>query len=229
MCFSATASFTLSAGLLPLGGWCVQKAWRGDRRFLPLAAFPLAFGMQQAIEGLVWLGLGANDAVLVSRAATGFVFFSHGFWLFWTPFMVFMLEERPRLRQFWRFLAGFGLLYGLYIILPVVAHPDWLTVGLNHRSLDYTFHLLIQHPWLIQAGPMLYVFTILAPLLLTANPAVQGMGWLVLGSLLVTTQIFQHGFISIWCFFAAIASLYIGYLFFHDIEAVSRSPQIREL
>jgi len=228
MCFSATASFTLSSVLLPIGGWCLHKAWKGDRRFLPLAAFPLAFGIQQAIEGFVWLGLGAHNPTLTCQAASGFVFFSHGFWLFWTPFMASMLETRPRVRWLWRAMAFIGLTYGAYFLVPLALHPNWLTVAIQNQTLAYNLQLLIPHPFLEQLGLVVYTVMILAPLLLVSHSAVQKMGWLVLGSLLTTTYLFPHGLISIWCFFAAVSSVYVGYLFSQVVEGPLAAPPLRE-
>lgn len=228
MCFSATASFALSSVLVPTGLWCVQKAWRGDRRFLPLAGFPLGFGTQQAIEGLVWLGMGTQNIALLSGATIGFVFFSHGFWLFWTPFMVSMLEEQPWLRQCWRVIAAIGLAYGVYLLLPLLVHPDWLSVGLMRRSLNYSLHVMLIHPAIAYLGRALYILTILAPLLLTSTRFLRGLGWLILGSLVLTSYLFRYGFISIWCYFAAVVSVYVGYLFFQGVETIPETVRMRE-
>jgi len=235
MCFSATASFALGSVLIPMGGWCVQKAWKGeadrvepaDRPFLPLAVFPLAFGLQQAIEGVVWLGMGGQNPALMHSAALGFVFFSHGFWLFWVPFMVSVLEDRPRVRWIWRGMAGVGFWLGAYFWVPLLLHADWLTVSVQGRSLHYSLQILIAHPLLMQLGRMLYGSTILVPLLLTKHPIVQRLGWLVLASLLLTSQLFREGLISVWCYFAAVASVYVGYQFFQGVETPMESPPIQ--
>lgn len=228
MCFSATASFALSSVLLPMGGWCIQKAWRGDRRFLALATFPLAFGTQQAIEGLVWLGINHQNPALTHQAALGFVGFSHGFWLFWTPFMVSLLEGHPQLRWLWRAIALMGLALGAYLLIPVVIHPDWLTVSIHNHSLDYGLQILIDHPAMAYLGRILYVSIILVPLLLTQIIQIQRMGALVLVSLLLTSALFHYGFISVWCFFAAVASAYIGFLFAQGIETVPELSIVSE-
>ncbi|MBE9098685.1 DUF6629 family protein [Vacuolonema iberomarrocanum] len=228
MCFSATASFALSSALLPMGGWCFQKAWKGDRHFLPLAAFPMAFGVQQAIEGFVWLGLGTHDLALTCQAATGFVSFSHGFWLFWTPFMVSMLEVRPWVRWLWRAMACIGFAYGAYFLMPLAVHPDWLSVTIQNQTLNYSLQILIPHPALKLLGQVVYVVTILAPLLLISHPSVQGLGWLVLGSLLATTYVFPGGLVSVWCFFAAISSAYVGYLFGQNVESTLETLPVRD-
>ncbi|WP_448603517.1 DUF6629 family protein [Thermoleptolyngbya sp.] len=225
MCFSATASFSLSAALIPVGVACLRKAQDEDRRYLPLATFPLAFGIQQAIEGLVWVGLGANDAQLVALAATGFVFFSHGFWLVWTPLTAAAVEGDRFRRQIWQALVGIGLLYGLYFNLPLWLHLRQLAVSVYNHSLVYQLQLWL-HPTrsLVLLGYTLYVVTILAPLVLSGDRHIQRLGGLVLGALLLTANFFSAGFISVWCFFAALLSLYVGYVFLQGLEPRSQPP-----
>ena len=53
MCFSAPVSFAAAALLIPAGVYTLRIAWQSDRRLLGLAAFPLFFGIQQLIEGLL--------------------------------------------------------------------------------------------------------------------------------------------------------------------------------
>lgn len=224
MCFSATASFSLSAALIPAGMGCLKKAQEEDKRYLPLAAFPLAFGIQQAIEGLVWVGLGANDARLVALAATGFVFFSHGFWLVWTPLTAACVEGDRLRGRIWRALVGIGLLYGLYFNLPIWLDPQRLSVSLYNHSLVYEFQLLYPTRAMVLLGYALYVLTIVAPLVLSGDRPIQRLGGLVVVTLLLTASLFSAGFISVWCFFAALVSLYVGYVFLQGQEIRSQPP-----
>ena len=61
MCFSASASFAGAAILAPVGIYTLKAAWRKDRGYLGLAAFPLLFGVQQGLEGGLWLAIGRGD------------------------------------------------------------------------------------------------------------------------------------------------------------------------
>lgn len=79
MCVSAPVSFLMGAALLPLGAYASHKAEQIDRSYLPLAAFPLAFGIQQILEGIVWLKVDSPNSQLLYIAAFGFLFFSHFF------------------------------------------------------------------------------------------------------------------------------------------------------
>ena len=75
MCFSPEASFGLGAVLLPAGAYCVRTAVKRNPPWLPLALTPLLFGAQQVCEGLVWVGLRAEEATLVRPASLLFLFF----------------------------------------------------------------------------------------------------------------------------------------------------------
>ena len=54
MCFSATASLTAGSCLCLGGIYAISQAVQFAPKFIPLAAYPLAFGVQQLIEGGVW-------------------------------------------------------------------------------------------------------------------------------------------------------------------------------
>ena len=47
MCFSAEASYTAAALLLPAGALASQRAYQANRKYLAIAALPLLFGFQQ--------------------------------------------------------------------------------------------------------------------------------------------------------------------------------------
>ena len=135
MCFSATASFTLSGALVPIGLYTIARVSRSNTAWLPFAAFPLIFGLQQSVEGFVWLGLRTEDSALVGIASRTYLFFSHFFWLLWVPFSVWMLEQDPARKRIVAVLTGVGCVYGLSLFLPAITMPGGLVVKLVHRSL----------------------------------------------------------------------------------------------
>jgi hypothetical protein len=53
MCFSAEASFTASAALVPCGVYCLTVARYRNPNYEPLALIPFFFGIQQFAEGMV--------------------------------------------------------------------------------------------------------------------------------------------------------------------------------
>ena len=64
MCFSATASFTAGAGLLIVGAVAARRARQPAE--LPFALIPALFGVQQLIEGAIWLTLPDNAPLTTS-------------------------------------------------------------------------------------------------------------------------------------------------------------------
>ncbi|MCP9787953.1 hypothetical protein KBY99_03030 [Cyanobium sp. Maggiore-St4-Cus] len=90
MCFSAAASFSSAALLVPLGIAAVARSWRDHRReLLPLALMPVGFGLQQGLEGVVWLGLNHGPAApLLKGGALAYLFFALALWPIWIPYVV---------------------------------------------------------------------------------------------------------------------------------------------
>src|SRR3989344_4561522 len=58
MCFSATASFVAGGALGAVGG--VTMAEVKIKAEMPLASIPLIFGIQQTIEGVIWVSFGSG-------------------------------------------------------------------------------------------------------------------------------------------------------------------------
>lgn len=213
MCFSATASFTVAGLLAPVAAYSLRAAWRSDRRWLGMAAFPLAFGLQQAIEGAVWLGIDAGDADMVALAGRGFLFFSHFFWLAWVPVAVRMVEPPGPRRRWMGVFAVLGGAYGLSIMAPAILLDGWLVVGVTDGSIDYQTQLIHHDSIAREPLRIAYATIILGALFLSSWRAIQGFGALILGSAIVTTVLFPDVFISVWCFFAAVLSAYLAGMF----------------
>jgi hypothetical protein len=85
MCFSAEASLGVAAALLPAGGCCLAAAWHKDRAYLPLAAVPALFGLQQLCEASVWAALGRGDPGVGRVPSLAFLFFALAVWPVWVP------------------------------------------------------------------------------------------------------------------------------------------------
>ncbi len=59
---------------------------------------------------------------------------------------------------------------------------------------------------------MIYAVIVVLALLLTSDRYVRYFGIIILTSVVVSKLLFDYAFISIWCFFAAVLSLYIIYM-----------------
>ncbi|MFO0966476.1 MAG: DUF6629 family protein [Gemmataceae bacterium] len=210
MCFSATASFAVSAALAPAGAYCLWRAARVNLRLIPFAALPLFFGAQQLCEGLVWHGLDHGDAELTRDASLAYLFFAVPFWPFWVPFSLFWAETRSRVRAFLLLMTSVALAY-LWLYAQIVAAPaQWLTTEVLGHSIHYEFGSLPAFAVIPQAAwRIVYLVLICIPFLATRPGGVsaRAAAVLVAAAFVVAYLFFWATFISVWCFFAAALSI----------------------
>ncbi|EKJ7675982.1 hypothetical protein PJV66_006735, partial [Pseudomonas aeruginosa] len=134
MCFSAPASFTAAAVLLGLGTVTMRRA--RSRRELPYAAIPLLFGVQQLLEGMLWLTF-PDRAPLLNVALTHlYSFFSHVLWPIYVPLAALALESVRWRRRVLVAIAVAGALVGLYLLAMLVKLPITARVVGQHILYD---------------------------------------------------------------------------------------------
>jgi len=209
MCFSATASVAAAATLIPVGLYCMRFSWKEVPGWLMLAAYPLAFGIQQGIEGAVWYGVNSSNQLLVSIASQSYVFFSHFFWLFWVPFSVYYMEKEGARKRFIGALAVFGLFYGLSLFLPLILREGWLAIEVVQHSLLYKTITIYDGVMDRQVVRGIYALQVFLALILATNLKIRAFGIIIQISVLVTFVFYKYAFVSVWCFFAAILSIYL--------------------
>lgn len=211
MCFSASASFIAGTSLLAAGAFTVKKAQR--RAELPFAAIPLLFGVQQIIEGVIWLTF-RFEATLINPAMT-FVYslFSHVLWPLYVPFAVLLLEPvRWRRRALLAFLAA-GAAAALYLLVNMFRFPIVSRAVGGH--IEY-------------ASPHFYIVAVMAGYLagtcismfLSSHTLVKLFGAAALLSFLASYAFYTQWLVSVWCFFAALLSL----LVFLHFQSRRRAP-----
>jgi hypothetical protein len=215
MCFSAQASFAAAAVLVPAGAYCLRGAARNDPAGLPLAAVPLLFAAQQTSEGVVWLALDRSDAALARSASLVFLFFALAFWPFWLPLLTAVAEPRPRRR---RALVAFAVLSTAWfwvLYFPLLAGPEsLLSTRVVGHSIQYAYPDLAVYRYVPRPLlRVLYFLTVAAPPALGARPWGRTPGLVFAGSALAAALLFEHAFVSVWCFFAAALSAYLCYVF----------------
>ncbi len=218
MCFSANASFTSAAILIPAGVYCLRVSNRIDKRYWAFAILPLMLGLQQLLEGGVWVALLQGEATAAHILALGFLLFSHVFWLGWIAYSSYLTESSERLRRIFLFITLTGVLFGAFMYVPLLFRPEWLSVSIVNHSIDYdpifmSDAFLSQH--IITA---VYACVILVPLLLSSDRYHSMLGVLLLLSGMMTWAFFDWAFISVWCYFAAIISLYIFFMIAHSVQ-----------
>ena len=203
MCFSATASFTASAALGMVGVATLRRVTH--RREIPLAAIPLLFGVQQFIEGLIWLSFGS--APLISTAPLTFVYtlFSHVLWPIYIPFAVFLLETVLWRRRAIAALQVAGVGIGLYLLSTFAQFP------ITSRVIGK--HIVYESPhFYILTVMTIYVTATCVSGMLSSHRIVRLFGFAAFVAFIAADIIHVATLVSVWCFFAAILSFIIcGY------------------
>lgn len=199
MCFSASASFIAGVSLAAIGALTLKRVTR--RREIAFALIPLLFGIQQLIEGLLWLSF-RFDAPLLNAATTyAFSVFSHSVWPIFVPFSVGLLEVVP-----WRRHAIFafqivGLGIGLYLLYFIVRYPITAVAG---------EHIVYVSPHFSQAPAMLlYLAATCAVSFFSSHRLVKIFGASALALFFVAYWFYTAALFSVWCFFSAVLSAII--------------------
>ena len=213
MCFSAEASFGLSVALLSGGVYCVKNALSKNRLLLPVAIIPILFAVQQFSEGWVWIGLRWENAALVRMFALVFLAFAIVFWPFWVPFCAFVTGKRKE-KIIFGFLSVLGLVIGLGVYVPLFISVDSPVTDVINHAIHYnvsgstTFQFVPVLLW-----EAMYIAIIASPLFASNSRKILYLGIAIVLSAAVSYLIFWFAFTSVWCFFAALLSLYLCIVF----------------
>ena len=221
MCFSAEASFTVGAALIPAGAYCLWSAAVKKPSHLGLAAVPLIFGLQQISEGFVWLGLHRLDAELTRSASLAFLFFALAFWPFWFPTLTTLMEPVPRRRLAFGLFSVLASGWFWVLYFPLLVGPaELLRTTIEHHSIAYQYPDLAIYEWVPRnVLRVLYFLSVALPLLLSSETWGKVPG-LVLGvSAVIAAVAYHHAFVSVWCFFAAVLAGYLCVVFYRMPQA----------
>ena len=211
MCFSAEASFIAATVLVPTGLLTMKRAYDSDRRYLPIAVLPLLFGLQQAMEGMVWLANG--NAVEVERYSLAYMFFSWMAWPTWVPFSAYFIETE-RGKPLYLLLAIAGGMLGAMQYFPYFAHNGWLTTTFLPHVIVYQGKELFDYIIGRDMTYSIYVAVVIGSLLLSSDVNVRIFGVLVAAVMIITLLFFSYAYISVFCFGGAVMSLYLVWTIF---------------
>jgi hypothetical protein len=213
MCFSATASFTAAAVIGSVGIVTLRSAAaHPDHRILALSAFPMLFALQQVVEGLLWLDLAAPEpGALRGVLVHAFQGYAEVFWPTFAPLAALLIERERWRRVLISICLVIGLALSVYLLVAMIGHPYQASVGEGHIVYRNDF----QYPKGIEAP---YVVATTLSLLLCSAKEVQRLALVILIGFAVADVSFHHAYISVWCFFAAVASVMV-YLYVRSVPA----------
>jgi hypothetical protein len=213
MCFSATASFSAAAVTGSIGALTLwSAATKHDRRVLPFALFPILFAAQQLVEGLLWLDLAEPEpGTLRTILVHAFAGYAEIFWPIFAPLAAFLIEPEGWRRRLILLCLAVGVSLSAYLLIKMIAHPFDAFVGSGHIVYKNGY----QYPRGIEVP---YVLATTISLLLSSHKAVRLLAVVILMGFAVAYISFHQASGSVWCFFAAAASILV-YLY------ISRAPK----
>ena len=201
MCFSATANFVGSGVLGAVGIATFTKV--KHKRELLFAALPTFFAVHQFMEGFVWLGLdGVLSPAVTHNMGAAFVLYAQGLLPFVIPLSVLLFEpDVNSRRRMFPFLA-IGTLTTLYMLWALIAYP--LHIFVKGNSIVY-----IDDGTNNTAVAVLYVIATCGSLFFSKVRDMVIFGVANLAILLVVMAVKRYAFTSLWCAYAAVASVII--------------------
>ena len=201
MCFSATANF-VGSGVLGAGGVATLTRVK-HRRELLFAALPTLFAIHQLIEGFVWLGLdGILSPAVAHDMGAAFMLYAQGLLPFLLPLSVLLFEPNAKSRARMLPFAVLGGATALYILWALTAYPLQLYVRGN--SIVY-----INEATNNTAVALLYVIATCGSLFFSKIRMMVVFGVANLAILLLVMELKRYAFTSLWCAYAAVASVII--------------------
>ena len=204
MCFSATANFVGSGVLSAVGVVTLTRV--KHKRELLFAALPTLFALHQFIEGFVWLGLdGILSPAVAHDMGAAFMLYAQGLLPLLLPLSVYLFEPDRKSRGRMLPFVVLGGATTLYILWALTAFP--LELYVRGNSIVY-----INRATNNTAVAVLYVIATCGSLFFSKIRMMVTFGAANLAILLLVMEFKRYAFTSLWCAYAAAASVIIlGY------------------
>ncbi len=201
MCFSAAVNFTGSGVLAGVGVMTLTRV--KHRRELLFASLPILFAIHQFIEGFVWLGLdGILSPQITHNMGAAFMLYAQGLLPFLLPLSVLLFEPNAKSRKRMQPFLVIGALTTLFILWALVAYPTQIFVRGN--SIVYinpaTNNITVA---------VVYIIATCGSLLFSKVKDMVIFGFANMAILLTVMAVKRYAFTSLWCAYAAVASVII--------------------
>ncbi len=201
MCFSAEVNFVGSAVLAGVGIVTLTKV--KHRRELLFASLPTLFAVHQFIEGFVWLGLdGILSPAVTHNMGAAFMLYAQGLLPFLLPLSVMLFEPTVKRRRRMIPFLVIGSATALYILWALAAFPT--QVFIRGNSIDYlnpaTNNMTVAVVYVIATCGSLFFSEV-------SDMVLFGAANLII--LLIVMVVKSYAFTSLWCAYAAAASVIV--------------------
>lgn len=207
MCFSATVSFVAGVTLIAFGVATLKLIRKKSE--IPFAIIPLLFGVQQLVEGMLWLSFEYEAAGFNMLMTYLFTLFSHVLWPIYVPFSIYWIETVAWRRKALGVFQVIGAAIGMYLLYSIIRYP---VISEINENMVYVLPYVREQP----AMGLYLTATCIAPLF-SSHGFVRLFGVLTLLLFMVALWFYLVALFSVWCFFSAILSILI-YLHFRYIK-----------
>jgi hypothetical protein len=200
VCFSTTADIAAGTALVPVAAVSLRAVQH--RRQIPFAALPALFSLHQLIESLVWAGQdGDVSAGLAHAAAVAYVVIALPLLPALFPIAVLLIEPRATRARIVPFLAV-GLAVSAVLGMALMRHG--VTVTEHPHALEYAIGVPDATLWTV-----LYVGATMGSALLSSSRLIVAFGVVNGIGLTVVALAYAEAFASLWCVYAALASVLV--------------------
>lgn len=201
MCFSAQASFIASALLLTT--WVVSLLKASKPSHFLLTFVPFFFGVQQFVEGMLWILIPKGGPSWAITAATYlFLSIASFVWPLLIPLAGRALEaasQRKNVLTVFIIAALAWTLIGGYQLFTYGA-----TATIADAHILYKLHSPLLPTWI---SAYYYCSAVLLPFFIASNRLFNLLGVLTTLSCIAAYFFWYVYFVSVWCFFAAVISI----------------------
>ena len=203
MCFSATASFVSGSVLTVAGAISLSSAKKNNQKLF--AAIPMIFGIQQFLEGLLWLVLpDPSNKESIQLFTILFLFFAQVVWPLWVPLSVWVYEEDVKRKNTLFIFLIIGIIVAGYLAFCIVNFDVSAVMKEHHIQYQLSFIQKI----IPISGWLYFVTTVIPPFISTCH-RMRILGTIIFLSYVVSKIYFNDYLISVWCFFAAVLSVLV--------------------
>lgn len=201
VCFSAAANF-VGSGVLATVGVATLTRVKHKREML-FASLPTLFAIHQFIEGFVWLGLdGMISPEMTHKMGAAFMLYAQGLLPFLIPLSVVLFEPDQKSRRRMLPFLAVGTGTTLYMLWALIAYP--MQIFVRDHSIVY-----INEGTNNTVLAVLYVIATCGSLFFSKIRDMVIFGAANMAILLVVMAVKRYAFTSLWCAYAAAASVII--------------------
>ena len=224
MCFSPDADAVVG-GIVVVIGVDALRHVREPKQIL-LASLPLLFGLHQLDEAFVWWGLQGHVSESLERIGVWvYLLFALAALPALVPLAVLAVERSPARRRLIGLLSILGIAVG--VSLGVAVFRGSVNAAIDGRHIAYDVSALSQGRDLTA----LYVVAACGALIACSYRDIAALGVMNLVAVPVLMWMTVSGFISLWCFWAAIVSVVIDLHMRHSasLPVGGRGSRVRRL